>query len=72
MAAELAARTPRRLPAGAMANPQCFQAFSQASRLVGEALSSSAASLEEMARALHAAAGAYALADLAAVSVAAG
>ena len=68
LAAQLAAMTPHALAPGAIANSPCFQAFSDASRLVGEALQASAASLDEIARALHAAAGAYALADQLAVA----
>ena len=72
LAAQVAAVSVGALGADAVANPQCFQAFSSAGQLVNEALQTTAASLDQIARALNAAAGAYGLADLLAVAAVTG
>jgi 3-hydroxyacyl-CoA dehydrogenase len=63
------ARAQRILPidAGVVGDARCGRAMNSASRLVAEALAASAHSLDELARALGSAAGAYGLADLVAV-----
>jgi hypothetical protein len=67
LAAQVSAVAVRGLSADAFANPQCLQAFSSATQLVDEALRTTAASLEQVGHALHAASEAYGLADLLAV-----
>ena len=64
LAAEVRGQALRPMSADAIGSARCSDALSGAERLVGEALQASARSLEEIARALRAASGAYGLADL--------
>lgn len=64
LAAEVRGQAPRPLSGDAIGSTHCADSLAQASRLLGQAVHASAQSLEEIARALQTASGAYGLADL--------
>jgi hypothetical protein len=68
LAGDVRTQALRPLGTGVIGDASCGAALTAASHLVGEALEASAGSLDELARALRAAAGAYSLADLLAVA----
>jgi hypothetical protein len=64
LAAEVRRHALHSLSAGVVGSPSCADALAGAGRLVEQAWQEAAHSLEQIARALHAASGAYGLADL--------
>ncbi len=68
LAAEVRAVAPAQLGADLIGDAHCAAALASASRLVVQALDASAGSLDDMARALRTAAGAYELADVLAIA----
>jgi hypothetical protein len=64
LAGEVRSQALRPVGVDAIGNAYCSEALAGAARMMEQALQSSAQSLEEIARALRAASGAYGLADL--------
>jgi hypothetical protein len=64
LASEVRGHARRPLSADAIGSAHCSEALAGAARLIDQALRASAQSLEEIARALRAASGAYGLADV--------